>query len=67
MNTNMTPARDPKQGFLKNPGCSVLDGGVVASWLGQWREAVEGRDGGKLRREAMEGSSVLLKFIFLRG
>ena len=44
----MTPARDPKQGFLKNPGCSVLAGGVLAG-------AMEGGCGGKRWREAQEG------------
>ena len=53
----MTPARDPKQCFLKNPGCGILAVTMEGGFGGKlWREAVEGGCGGKLWRAAVEGS-----------
>ena len=54
----MAPARNPKQCFLKNPGCGILAMATEGGGGGKlWREADEGGCGGRLCRGVVEGSS----------
>ena len=54
----MAPARNPKQCFLKNPGCGIPAMATEGGGGGKlWREADEGGCGGRLCREVVEGSS----------